>query len=87
MDFDLQTTEVANLGQRQRKAPQGFSAAASEKAFIRKQIGDRAAAGGDDTVAIKPELPPECKPHSFDKICFKDYKAMDGPWFVCAHRK
>lgn len=37
------------------------------------------------------------RPHSFDKVCFKvwhatkillssfeDYKAMDGPWFVCA---
>ncbi|CAL1146648.1 unnamed protein product [Cladocopium goreaui] len=70
---------------RPAKAPVGFSAAASEKHFLRKQLGDKAAPGSDATLVVKPELPPECKPHSFDKICFKDYKALDGPWFVCAH--
>eukprot|EP00913_Durusdinium_trenchii_P034613 g32383.t1 len=74
------------------KAPPGFSAAASEKQFLRrsgwgnrKHLGDKAAPGSDATLTVKPELPPECKPHSFDKMCFKDYKALDGPWFVCAY--
>mmetsp|Transcript_4679 Transcript_4679/g.5552 ORF Transcript_4679/g.5552 Transcript_4679/m.5552 type:complete len:90 (+) Transcript_4679:66-335(+) len=77
-------SEVRALG-RPTKAPPGYSAAASEKQFLRKQLGDKAAPSGDATLVVKPELPPECKPHSFDKICFKDYKALDGPWFVCAH--
>eukprot|EP00434_Breviolum_minutum_P039363 symbB.v1.2.034952.t1/scaffold4573.1/size40165/1 len=83
MDRDLAIEEV--VSGRLGKAPNGFSAAASEKHFLRKQLGDKAAPGSDATVVLKPELPPECKPHSFDKICFKDYKATDGPWFVCAH--
>ncbi|CAJ1356993.1 unnamed protein product [Effrenium voratum] len=76
--------EEVNALARPSKAPLGFSAAGSEKQFLRKQLGDRAAPEAVAGIG-KLELPPQCKPHSFDKICMKDYLAQDGPWFVCAH--
>mmetsp|Transcript_33563 Transcript_33563/g.53976 ORF Transcript_33563/g.53976 Transcript_33563/m.53976 type:complete len:95 (+) Transcript_33563:43-327(+) len=69
-----------------RKAPAGFSAASSGSKHKRDQTSDHAAPGRDDgsLATSAPELPIECRPHSFDQICVKDYKGREGPWFVSA---
>mmetsp|Transcript_12095 Transcript_12095/g.27437 ORF Transcript_12095/g.27437 Transcript_12095/m.27437 type:complete len:92 (-) Transcript_12095:118-393(-) len=72
-------------GRPKGKAPLGFSAAASESEYIKKNTADRAAIGDAAGEGAEAELPVEVQPHTFDKICVKgDAKGNDGPWFCYA---